>query len=151
VIVDAFVPRLPAKTVRTLYEDDGLSPAYQEDAYCHTPVTLERTVDRLALTVGEMAGYYEGCLSERAWVLRLHLPLGSQPGDLTLDGCQVPWDQAVVEGQDPSARCLAPGTETHQMPFRGRGTAPGPHAGPVLEVTVPQHATDKALRLSVGL
>jgi hypothetical protein len=126
IIVDAFVPSAVNSTTRELYEDDGISLAYQSGACARTPVTLERRSEEVRLRLGNSVGRFDGQPRERSWVLRLHWPKGSQPGRIELDGTEVP------------ARVILPSKTDAAIPFGGTGSAPGSESGPVIDVTVPR-------------
>lgn len=136
VVVDAFVPRDGvAQTERTLYEDDGISPNYQQSAFCTTPVALETSTNSVSLTAGKIRGEFDGRLKSRTWVLRAHLPKRKK------------FIGAKLNGADVEASMLESSKDASVLPFRGAGTHPGPEAGDVIEVRVNSRPTDDSLSL----
>jgi hypothetical protein len=86
--------------------------------------------------------YSQSCGARRclpAWVIRLHLPRGTTPENITLNG------EAVI------GQLIAPAAEVVAMPFMGTGASPAPEAGPVLEVSVPSVSTSQSIWLAVEL
>jgi len=150
-ILDAVVPHADTTVTRTLYEDDGISTAYLEGAFCKTPVLLEREGTRVLLRIANMVGEFPGRLKERTWVLRLHLPLGEALQELFLDGSRLNIPSSTGSSVNVTARVLLPQVSGSEIPFRGQGTPPGEHAGVLLEVIVPDRAVDETIELVVKL
>jgi hypothetical protein len=139
VVVDAFVPIGGTnRTERTLYEDDGISPNYQQGAYCTTPVTLETSTNMVRLTAGKIRGEFERRLKLRTWVFRVHLPKGRQVAEMKI-------------ARDVESRTLGPAENARSMPFGGAGTNPGPEAGEVVEVRVKDQPTDQPVEVTLTL
>ncbi len=74
----------------TLYEDDGLTPAYLDGAIATTHITCEATADQVTITVSPRAGHYEGMPENRDWEISAHLP--SAPAQVTVN------DEPIPEG-----------------------------------------------------
>jgi len=140
VVVDAFVPRDGSvRTERTLYEDDGISPKYQQGAFCTTLVTLEASTNSANLSVSGIRGDFDGRLKSRSWVLRTHLPKGKKLVRAKLNSANI------------EARVLTPSDVAGGMPFRGEGARPGREAGDVVEVRADSRPTTEPLSLSLTL
>ena len=150
-ILDAVVPHGDMTVTRTLYEDDGLSTAYLEGAFCKTPVLFERVGTRVVLRIANIEGNFPGHLNERTWVLRLHLPLGEAPQELFLDGGKLAISSSTGPGENAAARVFLPQASGSELPFRGQGTAPGKDAGLLLEVIVQDKAVNEGVELMVNL
>lgn len=107
-----------------LYEDDGITNAYQSGGYRNTTFEMSAndTEKTVSVTINPAQGDYTGALSERSWVLRLHKPDGWQdtPRRVTVDGVSVPFNTIA---RDPNS-----------MPFSVTGGSPD---GDVIEVQVP--------------
>ncbi|MGD9091753.1 MAG: glycoside hydrolase family 31 protein [Anaerolineales bacterium] len=152
VVVDAFLTQGVGRTRRLLYEDDGISTAYQEGEFCRTPVTLEYYNKNIyILRIDKIDGDYQGKLGERSWVIRLHLPKGKQPRNVTIDGKALFHKATVEETEVGKARIIDPGQSVNEMPFRGPGSAPRPKGGVVLEVILPRRSTDRQVELKMEL
>jgi PKD repeat protein len=67
----------------TLYEDDTFTRAYQQGQYRKTAVSAwnDNLVNRVSLAIDPAAGTYSNAPGSRAWVARLHRPVG-WPADL---------------------------------------------------------------------
>ena len=134
IIVDAFIPlEKNAGTTRTLYEDDGLSPEYQKDAFCKTPVTMARSGESVQLMIDKKQGNYNGAVSSRDWVVRLNVPQNCTPKNIEVNGKK-------LEPGSSDDITLITQTELREaaMPFTGTGSRPRSMAGPILELTVHQ-------------
>jgi hypothetical protein len=145
VIVDAFVPlESTSSTTRTLYEDDGLSPAYQKDAFSKTPVTLARNGETIRFVINKRTGNYPGAISSRDWVVRLNLPKNSTPKDIIVNGKEVGFGSPVA---------LLTQTEEREeaMPFSGPGSRPRVIAGPILELILHQQEVRDSVQISCTL
>ncbi len=57
----------------TLYEDDGLTPAYLEGQVAVTRIQSKVTEGKVVLTIGPREGGYEGMPGVRCWDLSVHL------------------------------------------------------------------------------
>jgi hypothetical protein len=146
-VVDAFVPRETGSTTRTLYEDDGVSPDYQQGAFWRTPVTLERADDVARVRIGKAEGIFDGGFRERSWVVRLHLPRGTTANQVVCDGQVL----ALSDAADAVARLIQPRADASVMPFPGAGGAPGPRSGPVAEVKLPPVKLDRGTMIEIRL
>ena len=147
IIVDAFVPlESSSSTTRTVYEDDGLSPAYQKGAFCTTATTLTRSEEKIQFVIHKTEGKYPGAVSRRDWVVRLNLPRNSTPGDIQVNGKKMGLD---------SRENIALITQTDQweeaMPFSGPGSGPRSGAGPILEFTIHQQDIREPIQISCRL
>jgi alpha-glucosidase (family GH31 glycosyl hydrolase) len=144
VIVDAFVPaEISMKTTRVLYEDDGVSPEYQKEAFCKTPVTLERNGDIIQLVIDKRQGNYSGAITSRDWTIRLNLPQNSAPTDIEVNGKKL-----VPGSSDAIALITQPELREEAMPFAGVGSKPRTMAGQILEVKVHQKDVGEVVRIS---
>jgi hypothetical protein len=134
IIVDAFVPlEKNACTTRILYEDDGLSPEYQKDAFRKTPVTMLRDEESFQLVIDKSKGTFQGAISSRDWVVRLNLPQNCSPKNIKVNGKNLePGSSADIT--------LVSQTELQEavMPFIGMGSKPRTSAGPILELIIHQ-------------
>lgn len=147
--LDAYVPTSDAATQRRLYEDDGLTPDYQRGKFSDTSVSLSRRGQKAFLKIGPSVGWYQGKLSERVWVVRLHTPKGSRPSDLRVNGKTVSMGKARPGA--PSASILNKSRSAKLMPFGRVGSAAPMESGPVIQVVVPNRkslgSTEVSLRL----
>jgi hypothetical protein len=144
VIVDAFVPTEKSmSTTRVLYEDDGISPDYQKDAFCKTPVTLTRSGEKIQLLIDKRQGNYNGAISSRDWTIRLNLPQNSAPTDIEVDGKKL-----VPGSSDEIVLISQPESREDAMPFAGAGSKPRPMAGSILELKVHQKDLGEVVRIS---
>jgi hypothetical protein len=155
VVLDVFVPDEPSelvpadslfvRTERVIYEDDGTSPGYRVGQYSVTPVVLERNGCGTRLVLGPTAGTFPGLPATRSWVVRLHLPRGTEPDSLTVAGDEWPLGppQAAIPGHllEPAAGDL--------MPLSGQLSAPGSDAGPVAELWLSDQ--DVRAAIEIGL
>jgi hypothetical protein len=147
IIVDAFI--LAEKTISTtriLYEDDGLSPDYQKDAFCKTLVTLAKDENEILFEIGMKRGNYNNAISSRDWVIRLNLPENSKPKNIMVNGKKLELyssDEAVLITQSE--------LQEETMPFKGAGSRPRPMAGPILELSIHQQDVLKPLQISFTL
>ncbi|RPI03643.1 MAG: DUF5110 domain-containing protein [Ignavibacteriae bacterium] len=147
IVVDAFVPAgKSTSTTRLLYEDDGVSPDYQKEAFGQTPVTLTSENDKVQLVVDQRQGHYRGAISSRDWVMRLNLPSGRSPGHIQVNGKNVQLNSSkeavLITQKEP---------RDDAMPFSGSGSKPRSLSGPILELTVHQQDVYKPLRISFTL
>ncbi len=106
-VVDAFAPREDQTQTRWLYEDDGISTAYERGECVRTECTLRQQGGATEVRIAPGP-------KPRKLTLRIHLPTGAQAH---ADGCSVLWP----------AECRAAGL------FLGRGEPPPPEAGPIME------------------
>ena len=145
IIVDAFIPADDMKTTRILYEDDGISPAYQQGAFCKTEVTQSRTGNNIELIIDTMKGSYEGELTERDWVIRFHLPLNLQPEKILVNG-KIPDTNSVKQ------KIILPDDAQHiKMPFMGEGSQACATNGSIFEIAFKKQTTRKPVRISFEL
>ena len=134
IIVDAFVPlEKHASTTRTLYEDDGLSPEYQKDAFRKTPVTMLRDGESFQLVIDKSKGTFQGAISSRDWIVRLNLPQNCSLKNIKVNG------KNMEPGSSADIRLISQ-TEQQEtvLPFVGAGSKPRTSAGPILELLVHQ-------------
>ena len=79
-----------ASAETTLYEDDGISNAYQSGAFRKTKIAItNEDPNKLIVTINPAAGTFEGASDTRAWNFRVHLPAGAHAGTCELDGQSV--------------------------------------------------------------
>jgi alpha-glucosidase (family GH31 glycosyl hydrolase) len=84
-----------------LYEDDGISLAYERGDYALTPMTYRTSGARHRLVIGPTAGSFAGQRGVRRYELRIHA--ARRPASISVDGRRVAhWHW---EGQDSTA-CL---------------------------------------------
>jgi hypothetical protein len=150
-VIDAFVPRMDGRTTREVYEDDGVSPAYQRGEYSRTAVTLERYKNKCMLRIDNIEGDYQERLRERSWVVRLHLHKHETPNMVKLDGVKLSMTTEESENIGAKALLISPSSSAKKIPFRGQGSAPGPEGGAVLEVVVPTQSTGRQVVVEVEL
>ncbi|MFA7369781.1 MAG: TIM-barrel domain-containing protein, partial [Kiritimatiellales bacterium] len=134
--VDAFVPE-SGKTVREIYEDDGLSNRYLKEKFSRTGVALSTENGRTALTVEPFVGGFLQKGFKRDWTLRLHLPAGKTASQFSVNGKKA-----------DGVKVLKP-AETRVFPFTGE--APGMKSGDVVEFSIPGYSADKNLTVSLVL
>jgi hypothetical protein len=147
IIIDAFVPsEKSVNTTRTLYEDDGLSPEYQKNDFCKTPVTLTRNGEEIQFVIDRKQGSYNGEVSLRDWVIRLNLPKKSNPTNIIVNGKKV-----KLHSSDDAAFISQFEILEETMPFNGAGSRPRSMAGPILELTLHQQDGLKPVRISCTL
>jgi hypothetical protein len=112
----------------TLYEDDTLTTAYQRGEFRNTTIAAmaddEAKIVRVA--IGAAVGSFQGALKERAWILRVHPPVG-WPEDL------VPTD-IKVNGEKTDAPIHRFKRVAVAMPFGDPAGAPD---SDVFEVALP--------------
>ena len=144
ITVDAFVPaERTLSTTRILYEDDGLSPNYQKDAFCKTLVTLAKNEDEIHFVIDKRQGTYNGEISSRDWVFRLNLPENSKPKNIMVNGKRLELDSS-----DKAVLITKSELQEETMPFKGFGSKPRPMAGPILELTIHQQDVLKSIQIS---
>jgi hypothetical protein len=144
IIVDAYIPaENNATTTRVLYEDDGLSPGYQNGAFCRTPVTLMKNGEEIQFMIDKRQGSYEGAGTSRDWVVRLNLPEQVKPNTIQVNGKKIKlgssMDALLITESEPQAEA---------MPFKGAGSRSRPFAGPILELTVHQQDVLQPVKIS---
>jgi hypothetical protein len=90
-------PPWPAEAV--LYDDDGISRAYQRGEYATTRIEVRGEAERALVSIGADEGRYAGQPEERRLELVLHrTPV---PRSVRRDG--EPWSEW---SHDPSAECV---------------------------------------------
>jgi hypothetical protein len=147
IIIDAFIPEDKIiSTTRILYEDDGLSPNYRKDAFCKSPVTLAKTGDEIKFTIDKRQGNYDGAIPVRDWVVRLNLPIKSNPKNIKVNGKML-----NLGSPDGADLITQPELQGETMPFKGAGSKPRPMAGPILELTIHQQDVLKPVQISFTL
>lgn len=148
IILDVFPPK-SGKITRVLYEDDKESPKYLQNKFCKTAIDVDRQAGGFRVTVGKMVGDYTSKLTNRAWIVRLHLDAAHTNQAIKVQGTPVAVGTAWTHGTQPEARkhdqtnFPSPITPANfPLPFNGEGSKPGPDApGPVIEVWLPKAAT----------
>jgi len=152
VVVDAFIPEDEGKTTRILYEDDGISPSYQKGSFSHTEVELERKENLVALQLDRMKGKFEGSIKKRTWIVRFHCSKGQIPRYVLINGRKLAVsDHNDIDVRREYVRLLMPDAAEKRMPFMGQGASPGPDAGNIVEVMVPDYNVQKKLNLKINL
>lgn len=116
-VVDAFLSTDNGSRTQRLYEDDGITTAYEQGAGTVTEFTLRQAGCATTLTVA--AGP-----KRREVVLRIHLPPGVRAAAVWRNGRRVPETQYAV---------LPPSGGRADQLFTGAGVAPPAGASPVLE------------------
>ena len=147
IFVDAFVPlEKKTSTTRILYEDDGLSPEYQKDAFCKTLVTMVRNEETIQLVIDKKQGNYNGAISSRDWVVRLNLPQNCKPQNIEVNGKK-------LEPGSSDEITLITQTELQEtaMPLSGPASRPRPLAGPILELIIHQQDVREPVFISCKL
>ncbi|NPV55790.1 MAG: DUF5110 domain-containing protein [Anaerolineae bacterium] len=87
--VDDLILRVYASeegTTFTLYEDDGLTTAYQRGALRRTPFSQQMQDGQVRVMIGGAVGDYDGAPAVRGWQVEVHTPTGAAPASVTLDG-----------------------------------------------------------------
>jgi len=76
-----------------LYEDDGITLAYESGAYATTDISLvtdgAENDATLTAEIGQTAGMYNGMPESLSWVASFHRT-GNEPSDVTINGAQCP-------------------------------------------------------------
>lgn len=86
---DELILRIAASTELTsftLYEDDGVSIAYQDGAVRTTEITQKQEGDRITISVAAAHGTFDGALAERDNHLQVVTKEGREPNRVMLDG-----------------------------------------------------------------
>jgi alpha-glucosidase len=81
----------------TLYEDDGVSIAYQDGAFRTTRITQQQVGDTITVSVAAAQGTYVGALAERDTHLQVVTKEAKAPNRVTLNGQVL--DQAATEAE----------------------------------------------------
>ena len=110
VVVDAFAPRQDQVQTRWLYEDDGISTAYEREECARTEFTLRQQGRETEVRIGPSP-------QRRQVTVRIHLPQGAQV-------------------QAGGGAILRPSASRVPGLFMGPGAAPPPEGGPVAEWNV---------------
>jgi alpha-glucosidase (family GH31 glycosyl hydrolase) len=119
--LDAYVPRASGTTVRTVYEDDGISNDYLRGVGRETRVRLSRKGRLITLTVGTCQG--KGPSTTRKLCVRLHLDRKVGSRSVVVSG--IPAPKIHVFGKDA----------TRRMPLLGKGDHARTGEGCILEVS----------------
>ncbi|MHB8637653.1 MAG: TIM-barrel domain-containing protein [Fimbriimonadaceae bacterium] len=85
VTIEAF-PGDGETTSRTLYEDDGISPAYKRGGYAKTEIQMTPTANGVRFEIAPRRGKFAGMKPSRAWVIRVHLAVGTSGVAATENG-----------------------------------------------------------------
>jgi hypothetical protein len=145
VIVDAFLPLENMETTRTLYEDDGISPAYQQGAFCKTAVIQSRIGNKIELMINAMKGNYKGALSMRDWVIRFNFPSNKKPENILING-KLPDTHTVKQ-----KLILPDKSQNGNMPFRGEGSPACSMNSSILEISLKKQQTKEPVRIAFRL
>ena len=102
-----------------------------------TPVRDGRVAsDEIRVRIGPAVGDYPGRVTERTWVVRLHLPPGRGAREVVSgEGDAEPSQPAVWRRIEPAPAPAA--REPPPMPLLGAGSPPPFRAGPVIEAELP--------------
>jgi hypothetical protein len=136
--VDAFVPE-SGKTVREVYEDDGLSNGYLKEKFSRTSVALSTEKGKTTLTVEPSTGEFLSPDFKREWTVRLHIPAGKTAAQFSVNGKKA-----------DGVKVLKP-TGGRVFPFAGPGSAPGMKSGEVVEFLISDYPANKPLTISLVL
>ena len=136
VTIDAY-PLNGTDMTRALYEDDGASNEYLNGAFRVTPVRLSSSGNTVALSLGAASGSYANAISERAWIVRVHLLPRQKVSSVLLDGVRAEY------------KVLHADTSHVEIPFAGAGTRPGHGAGDVVEITLPPLSVVSARQIEI--
>jgi hypothetical protein len=119
-----------------LYEDDGISNAYETGGFRKTKLSAlaDKEMKQLHVSIEPASGTFDGASTDRAWRVRVHLRGGMKPSNVSLDG------EAVKSTQIPE--------DSSAMPFAVEGGSPD---GPVLEVNLPSKPVSVKRELSMIL
>jgi hypothetical protein len=134
--VEAFVPE-SGKTVREVYEDDGLSNGYIKEKFSRTRVALSTEKGKTTLTVEPSTGEFLPKDFKREWTVRLHIPAGKTAA------------QFSVNGKKADGVKVLKAAKTRVFPFTG--SAPGMKSGDVVEFLVADCPANKPLTISLVL
>ena len=77
-----------------LYEDDGVSYAWQQGAQAITAITCRETGSRVTLTIAPRQGQYEGMPDRRCYDVRVHL--SGPPREVLLNAERTDWQYDSV-------------------------------------------------------
>ena len=145
IVVDAFVPVQDMQTSRILYEDDGISPAYQKGAFCKTIIKQSKKGKEVNFTIEAIEGNYEGALSSRDWIIRFNLPSGISSTNILING-------KIPDTVQVNIQLISDVEESADvMPFRGEGSNPRSQAGSILEMYFSHADTKTPLQVSFEL
>lgn len=92
-VVRCYPGRVGSDNTYTLYEDDGLTTAYERGAFAETPLRYRRTAQGVAVSIGPARGAYDGQPRRRAY--RIELPGIDGGAAVRVDGRRV---KAVPDG-----------------------------------------------------
>lgn len=86
-VVRCYPGREGCDNTYTLYEDDGLTTAYEHGAFAETPLRYRRTGGSVAVSIGAARGTYDGQPQRRAY--RIELPGVEAGATVRVDGRRV--------------------------------------------------------------
>ena len=126
-----------------LYEDDATTIAYKQGAYRMTEIAslADSAAKTVQVEIGAGGGGFAGASEERAWTLRIHLPVG-WPKNLVPG--HVLFYPAPTHGEFPVRRVAQAG---NAMPF---GDSAGAPDGDVFEVDVPRSPVNQKQTVMVS-
>ena len=116
-VVDVFAPTTDGESRRILYEDDGLTTAHERGESSRTAFAVRQIGEETSIRIGPGP-------ARRDLALRIHLPNGSIPREMRLDGRELGADEFLV---------IAPAAGGAGGLFAGPGAPPPPESGPVAE------------------
>jgi hypothetical protein len=149
VIVDAYAADEQTRSVSTLYEDDGISPNYQDTSYSKTKLQMNCSSDVVTLSIPAIEGSYVATDFKRNWVVRLHCEAGQTPQKLAVNGREIKLQKSTSMEKQAISAVLIPATDNLVMPFSGQGTAQGPKGGAIVEVSLPSQPVGKELQIEL--
>lgn len=124
----------------TLYEDDTKTIAYKRGAFRKTILSLSADDSAKTVTVGIGAakGTFQGELTQRSWVLRIHPPhdWGQENGTLNV----------LINGRKENVEVHRLARSESAMPFGDQAGAPD---GDVYQVTLPAATVSKAIQVQI--
>lgn len=118
VFIDAYISSEDSEETRILYEDDQISESYIDNANAITEITNSRKNLVYQLKIATRKGQYEGQISFRDWVIRLHTKEGQSLSDIKV-GDKI-LDKEMIEILEAvSQKEFSLFSETTQPPLKG--------------------------------
>jgi len=152
-----FYPPSTGTVTRGLYEDDGHSVLYRTGAFARTQLSVARNGSNISASMSSSQGTFEGKLSARSWIARVHCSAQERPQQVCVNGSPVTIGAGTWRGNAPAARFVEPQawpspvtSSNFPIPLKGEGAAPPLAAGPVVEVWIPNASLDQALSIALG-
>jgi len=125
----------------TLYEDDTLTTAYQHGAFRNTHITVSANgwTKTVQVNIGAAEGTFRNALKRRAWVLRIHRPVGWSKNLMTTD--------VRVNSKKINAQIHLLNRDAAAMPFSDKIGAPD---ADVFEITLPATKVSKSQSVEIS-